>query len=78
MSGSAVCGMPDMILAPNLETANSLGKSYKFHGGASWGGLVFGARVPAVLNSRSDDGRNRLNSMAMARAIAEGRTLSRN
>jgi len=78
MSGSAVCGMPDMILAPNLETANSLGKSYKFLGGASWGGLVFGARVPAVLNSRSDDGRNRLNSMAMARAIAEGRTLSRN
>jgi phosphotransacetylase len=64
-----------MILAPNLETANSLGKSYKFHGGATWGGLVFGARVPAVLNSRSDDGANRLNSMAMARAIAEGEPL---
>lgn len=76
LSGSRVCGLPDMILAPNLETANSLGKSYKFHGGASWGGLVFGARVPAVLNSRSDDGRNRLNSMAMARGIAEGRPLA--
>jgi len=70
---SEVCGRPDMILAPNLETANSLGKSYKFHGGAVWGGLVFGATVPAVLNSRSDNDVNRLNSMAMARAIAEGR-----
>lgn len=68
---SPVCGDPDMILCPNLETANSLAKSYKFHGGATWGGLVFGATVPAVLNSRSDDSRNRLNSMMIARAIAE-------
>ncbi len=74
---SGVCGRPDMILAPNLETANSLGKSYKFHGGAAWGGMVFGARVPAVLNSRSDDGKNRLNSMAIARAVAENAPLLR-
>ncbi len=72
---SRVCGQVDMILAPNLETANSLGKSYKFHGSAKWGGLVFGAAVPAVLNSRSDDGKNRLNSMAMARAIVHGKSL---
>ncbi len=77
LEGSQVCGFPDMILAPNLETANSLGKSYKFHGGAVWGGLVFGARVPAVLNSRSDDGRNRLNSMAIARAVAQNAPLAR-
>lgn len=76
LTDSRVCGMVDMILAPNLETANSLGKSYKFHGNAKWGGLVFGARVPAVLNSRSDDMENRLNSMAMARAIVHGRSLT--
>ncbi len=75
LTDSRVCGRPDMILAPNLETANSLGKSYKFHGGAVWGGMVFGASVPAVLNSRSDDGTNRLNSMAIARAVAHGSTL---
>ena len=75
LTNSRVCGQVDMILAPNLETANSLGKSYKFHGSASWGGLVFGAAVPAVLNSRSDDGKNRLNSMAMARAIVHGKSL---
>lgn len=76
LTHSQVCGQVDMILAPNLETANALGKSYKFHGSATWGGLVFGATVPAVLNSRSDDGINRLNSMAMARAIVHGRSLS--
>ena len=75
LHNSKVCGQVDMILAPNLETANSLGKSYKFHGNATWGGLVFGAAVPAVLNSRSDDGKNRLNSMAMARAIVHGKSL---
>ena len=76
ITNSEVCGRVDMILAPNLETANVLGKSYKFHGNASWGGLVFGASVPAVLNSRSDNGENRLNSLAMARAIVHGKSLS--
>lgn len=76
ITNSQVCGRVDMILAPNLETANALGKSYKFHGNASWGGLVFGAAVPAVLNSRSDKAENRLNSLAMARAIVHRDSLS--
>ena len=70
IKNSPVCGDPDLIVAPNLETANSLGKSYKFHGSATWGGLVLGARVPAVLNSRSDDEQNRLNALLLARAMA--------
>lgn len=70
IKNSPVCGDPDLIVAPNLETANSLGKSYKFHGNATWGGLVLGARVPAVLNSRSDDEQNRLNALLLARAMA--------
>ncbi|MCG2820503.1 MAG: hypothetical protein L6371_01255, partial [Candidatus Atribacteria bacterium] len=59
----------------NLEAANILGKSYKFHGKAESGGLILGATVPVVLNSRSDSAERRLNSMLMARAIAEGRNL---
>ncbi|HSA34419.1 MAG TPA: phosphate acyltransferase [bacterium] len=70
IKNSPVCGDPDLIVAPNLETANSLGKSYKFHGSATWGGLVLGALVPAVLNSRSDDEQNRLNALLLARAMA--------
>jgi phosphate butyryltransferase len=75
IKNSPVCGDPDLILAPNLETANSLGKSYKFHGNATWGGLVLGARVPAVLNSRSDDQQNRLNALLLARAMAENNNI---
>lgn len=68
---SEVAGDPDLLLLPNLEAANILGKSYKFHGRAKSGGLVLGAKVPVVLNSRSDSSERRLNSMLMARAIAE-------
>ena len=71
LASSIVCGKPDLILAPNLETANALGKCYKFHGNAIWGGLVLGAQVPAVLNSRSDDADNRFRSLLLARIIVE-------
>lgn len=72
LGDSPVAGDPDLILCPNLETANSLGKSFKFHGQATWGGLILGAAAPAVLNSRSDDRQNRLNSLFLARAICAG------
>lgn len=72
---SAVIGDPDLLVAPNLEAANILGKSFKLHGGAVWGGLVFGAKVPVVLNSRSDDAVNRFNAILLARAAAENRSL---
>lgn len=71
LSGSDVAGDPDLLLMPNLEAANMIGKSYKFHGKAYSGGLVMGASVPVVLNSRSDGPERRLNSIAMARLIAE-------
>ncbi|MBU4227575.1 phosphate butyryltransferase [bacterium] len=75
ITDSLVAGDPDLLLLPNLEAANILGKSYKFHGKAESGGLILGAKVPVVLNSRSDSAERRLNSMLMARAIAEGRIL---
>ena len=75
LNSSSVAGDPDLLLLPNLEAANILGKSYKFHGKAKSGGLMFGAKIPVVLNSRSDSSERRLNSMLMARAIAENRSL---
>jgi len=75
ITDSSVAGNPDLLLLPNLDAANILGKSYKFHGNAKSGGLVLGAKVPVVLNSRSDSSERRLNSILMARAIAEGRIL---
>lgn len=70
LTDSAVAGDPDLLLAPSLESANMLGKSYKLHGDAIWGGVVFGASVPVVMNSRSDDEANRFNAILAARAAA--------
>lgn len=71
LMNSPVAGDPDLLLVPNLESGNMLGKSYKFHGKAKSGGLVLGAKVPVVLNSRSDSADMRLNSFLMARAMLE-------
>ncbi|MFO8062443.1 MAG: phosphate acyltransferase [bacterium] len=68
---SEVSGDPDLLLMPSLETGNILGKAYKINGLADSGGLVMGASVPVVLNSRSDSAHRRFNSVIMARLIAE-------
>src|SRR6056297_110336 len=67
---SKVTGDPDLLLMPNLESANILGKSYKYHGNAKSGGMVFGAKVPVALNSRSDSAERRLLAIIIARAVA--------
>ncbi|MBN2395935.1 MAG: bifunctional enoyl-CoA hydratase/phosphate acetyltransferase [Candidatus Atribacteria bacterium] len=72
---SKVAGDPDMLLVPNLESGNILGKSLKIHGGAKSGAIVFGARVPVMINSRSDSAERRFYSTLLARAIAENRNL---
>lgn len=69
ISDSEVCGDPDLLLMPNMEAGNILGKAYKYHGGADSGGLVLGAKVPVVLNSRSDSAGRRLNSMLLAKMM---------
>ena len=71
---SHISGDIDCILAPTIETANALGKSYKYHGLAAWGGVICGAAVPCILNSRSDDAANRYNSFLIARALLEKST----
>lgn len=70
LKDSKVAGNPDLLVMPNLESANILGKSYKFHGKAKSGGMVFGAKVPVVLNSRSDSAERRLLSIIIARMVA--------
>lgn len=75
ISNSIVAGDPDMLLVPNLETGNILGKSLKIHGKAKSGAIVFGAKVPIMINSRSDSAERRLYSTLLARAIIENKPL---
>lgn len=70
LGDSPVAGDPDLLLMPNLESANMLGKAYKYHADADSGGLVMGARVPVILNSRSDSAERRYNSLLLAKLVA--------
>jgi len=67
---SEVAGDADVLLAPDIETGNLLGKTLQYLGGARLAGLVVGARVPLVLTSRADDDRCRLDSLALALLVA--------
>lgn len=71
LSGSPVAGRADLILCDAIETANALAKSWKLHGGARTGSVVLGARVPVLLNSRSDAVDRRLDALALAILIAD-------
>lgn len=70
---SEVAGDPDILVAPNLEAANILGKQLTFLSEAEAAGVVLGARVPIILTSRADSTRTRLLSCALAVKLAAAR-----
>ena len=67
---SPVAGHADILLVPDLEAGNMLAKQLIHFAGAIAAGLVLGARVPIVLNSRSDPLSARIASAALARLVA--------
>ena len=69
ISNSQVAGDPDLLLVPNLETGNILGKSLKINGKAQSAAIVFGAEVPIMINSRSDSAESRYYSTLLARSM---------
>lgn len=73
---SDVAGDPDILLAPDLESANILAKQLTFLAGADSAGLVLGARVPVILTSRADSVRSRIASCAVAMLAAHARRRS--
>ncbi len=63
---SAVAGDPDIIIPPNLESANIMAKQLTFLANARAAGIILGARVPIILTSRADSIDTRLMSCALA------------
>lgn len=63
---SPVAGSADILLAPNIESANMLAKQLEYLAGASACGLVLGARVPIALTSRADSPDTRVASAVLA------------
>ena len=63
-------GKADILLVPNYEVGNGIGKAMTYFGNARSAGVIVGAACPIVLVSRADSFEAKLLSIAMAAAIA--------
>ena len=61
-----VAGRANILVVPGLDAGNMLAKQLAYMGHAEAAGLLLGARVPVILNSRSDSPMSRLASCAGA------------
>jgi phosphotransacetylase len=64
--GGQVAGQADILVVPGIDSGNMLAKQLAFLSHAEGAGLVLGAKVPVILNSRSDSAMSRLASCAVA------------
>lgn len=70
---SDVAGDPDIIIPPNLESANIMAKELTFLANAEAAGIILGARIPIILTSRADSIQTKLMSCALAIKVAQAR-----
>ena len=69
-------GMADILLVPNYEVGNGIGKAATLFGGAKNAGVILGAKVPIVLVSRSDSAYSKLASIAAGSVLSRRMHLS--
>ena len=67
---SSVAGDADILVVPDLESGNMLGKQLEYLAGAMGSGVVMGARVPIALTSRADGVSARVASALLAKVVA--------
>jgi phosphotransacetylase/acyl dehydratase len=63
---SEVAGRAEVLVVPGIDAGNMLAKQLTYISHAEAAGLVMGARVPVILNSRADSSMARLASCAVA------------
>lgn len=62
---SPVAGHVDVMVTPNIEAGNILGKAVKYLGGSITAHVVVGARVPVLIPSRVESAEDKLHSIAL-------------
>lgn len=67
---SNIAGDTDVLLVPNIEMGNGIGKSLTYFAKAKSAGVIMGAKAPIVLVSRADNHESKLNSIALGSVIA--------
>jgi len=68
---SPVAGQADILVAPNIESANMLAKSTTFFAGLRLAHVVMGAKIPILIPSRSDKSDAKLLSIALGMVMSE-------
>ncbi|MCB2289068.1 phosphate butyryltransferase [Clostridium sp. CS001] len=66
---SDVAGDSDILLVPNIEAGNFLGKSLTYFAKAESAGIIVGAKCPVVLVSRADSAKSKLYSIALGAVV---------
>ena len=67
---SPVAGHADILIVPGVVAGNTAAKAIQYLAGGRMAGLVVGAKVPIIINSRADTADTRLLSTAMAVVLA--------
>ena len=66
-----VAGKADIVLLPNIETANTMYKTLTMLAKTKNGGLLVGTSAPVILTSRSDSFEVKVNSIAVAALVSQ-------
>ncbi|MCD6436554.1 MAG: bifunctional enoyl-CoA hydratase/phosphate acetyltransferase [Clostridiales bacterium] len=67
---SEISGDVDVLLVPNIEVGNGIGKALTYIAKAESAGIVMGAKAPIVLVSRADSYESKLYSIALGSVVA--------
>ncbi len=63
---SPIAGKADLLVVPNIEAGNILGKAIIYFAGGRMAGLVLGASRPVILTSRNEPPMGKIASIALA------------
>lgn len=66
------CGDFDILISPNMNAGNILGKCWTISSGATMAGIIVGAKVPVILNSRGATASEKFLSIVLAALTAAG------
>jgi phosphate butyryltransferase len=67
---SVVGGEADIVLVPDIESGNIMGKAMVYMAGATCAGVLLGAMKPVIMLSRHDTSRTKLCSIALGAVIS--------
>jgi len=67
---SPYCGDFDVMIVPNIETGNILGKALIYMGRAKMAGMIVGAKIPIVLTSRGATAEEKYLSLVLSAGVS--------